>query len=190
MDGEQPANVTARLAANAANAAGRGLIVRFDERFPLPRIAAMDDHLVFEVQRLYPQIYLACHVDHVRTTSTSFSLSSHDSSILAHLDVGGGMSPGDLAGHLGVVPSTLSASLARLEQLGYIVSTPRADDKRKRDLALTPCGAQAMASTSVLDTQRVRQLLESMTPTDREAGIRGLALLGAAARRINRESGK
>ena len=52
----------------------------------------MRDKAVLEIQRLYPQIYLACHVDHVRASSTEWRLSSRDSSILAHLDTATGMS--------------------------------------------------------------------------------------------------
>ncbi|HKO57432.1 MAG TPA: winged helix DNA-binding protein, partial [Thermoanaerobaculia bacterium] len=110
---------------------------------------------VVEIQRHYPQVYLACHVDHVRATSTAWQLSSKDASILAHLDRDVPMSPRQLAAHLGVVASTLSAALLRLARLGYLTSTPRADDRRQRELRLTDRGAEAMASTSVLDAARV-----------------------------------
>ena len=46
----------------------------------------MNDDDVFEVQRLYPQIYIACHTDHVRAVSTKWRISSQDASILVHLD--------------------------------------------------------------------------------------------------------
>jgi DNA-binding MarR family transcriptional regulator len=74
----------------------------------------MRSEAVFEIQRLFPQIYLACHVDHVRAASTAWDLSSHDSSILVHLDREKPISPRDLAKHLGVAASTLSAAIARL----------------------------------------------------------------------------
>jgi DNA-binding MarR family transcriptional regulator len=142
----------------------------------------MDDALVFEVQRLYPQIYLACHVDHVRATSTEWQLSSRDSSILAHLDVIDALTPRALAAHLGVAASTLSAALTRLAKLGYLTNIAAPNDKRRRELRLTTRGAGAMASTSVLDAARVRALLESLTEEERRDAIRGLALLGRGAR--------
>jgi hypothetical protein len=83
----------------------------------------MDNDQVLELQRLYPQIYLACHVDHVRSASS-----------------------------------------------------------------LTRRGAEAMASTSVLDAARVRKMLESLSPEDRAAAMRGLALLGIAARRMSQQA--
>lgn len=147
----------------------------------------MVDELVFEVQRLYPHIYLACHVDHVRATSTEWQLSSRDSSILAHLDRDSGMSPRALAAHLGVVPSTLSAAIARLAKLGYLTSSPAAADKRQRELRLTRKGAEAMASTSVLDGERVGALLAQLDDEERRDAIRGLGLLARAARSLKEE---
>src|SRR5882724_7264373 len=144
----------------------------------------MHDTLVFEIQRLYPQIFLACHIDHVRARSTQWSLSSHDASLLAHLSLGAGTSPRSLAGHLGVVPSTLSATLKRLEQLGYIRNIPKTDDRRRRELWLTERGAEAMQTTSVLDATRVGQLLEKLSPSEQEVALRGLELLAQAARAL------
>jgi DNA-binding MarR family transcriptional regulator len=71
----------------------------------------MTDDDVYEVQRWYPQIFVACHTDHVRAVSTKWRVSSQDASILVHLDREFGLSPRALAGHLGVAPSTLSASI-------------------------------------------------------------------------------
>jgi DNA-binding MarR family transcriptional regulator len=144
----------------------------------------MLDELVFEVQRLYPQIYLACHVDHVRAKSTQWRLSSRDSSILSHLDRDRGMSPRDLAQHLDVVPSTLSATIARLVRLGYMTSNATTSDKRERELRLTVKGAQAMASTSVLDAEKVRAVLKKLNQQDRADAIRGLQLFARAAREL------
>lgn len=139
---------------------------------------------VFEVQRLYPMIYIACHKDHVRSSSTKWKLSSHDSSILAHLDTKEGMSPRSLASHLGVVPSTLSAAITRLSKLGYIESEAIVGDRRRKNLRLTPLGAEAMASTSVLDVERVRSMLNRLSAKERKAAIAGLAMLARAAREL------
>lgn len=142
----------------------------------------MDDTSVFEVQRLYPQIYISCHVDHVRARSSQFNLSSQDASILAHLDIENASSPGSLAAHLGVVPSTLSAVLKRLKRLGYIRSIPVKEDKRKREIFLTAQGAEAMASSSVLDEEKVAQMLERLSKAELEIALNGLGLLARAAR--------
>lgn len=148
----------------------------------------MADDDVFEVQRLYPQIYVACHADHVRAASTKWRISSQDASILVHLDRDSGLSPRALAAHLGVKPSTLSAAIARLAELGYLTSTASETDRRKRELRLTARGAEAIASTSVLNAERVRALLNKLKPDERKAAVRGLALLAQAARRLKDKS--
>jgi DNA-binding MarR family transcriptional regulator len=139
---------------------------------------------VSEIQRLFPQIYLACHVDHVRAASTSWDLSSHDASILAHLDRNAPIRPRALAAHLGVAASTLSAAITRLSELGYLTSKPAQSDKRQRELRLTARGSEALASTSVLDGKRVAQLLNQLKPDESAAAVRGLQLLAQAARRM------
>jgi DNA-binding MarR family transcriptional regulator len=149
----------------------------------------MTDDDVFEVQRLYPQIYIACHTDHVRAASTTWRISSQDASILVHLDRDSGLSPRALADHLGVAPSTLSAAIARLSELGYLTSKPNDADRRKRELRLTARGAEAIASTSVLNAERVQALLDKLQPDERKAAVRGLALLARAARKL-KEKGR
>lgn len=144
----------------------------------------MRPETIFEVQRLFPQIYLACHADHVRAASTSWDLSSHDASILAHLDLENAISPRALAAHLNVAASTLSAAIARLSRLGYLTSEPSPSDRRQRELRLTDRGAEAIASTSVLDENRVRELLDRLNAQERAAALRGLQLLAQAARQM------
>ena len=145
----------------------------------------MTDDDVYEVQRLYPQIYVACHTDHVRAVSTKWRISSQDASILVHLDREFGISPRTLAGHLGVKPSTLSAAVARLSKLGYLTSNPNEADRRKREIRLTARGAEAISSASVLNAERVQALLSRLKPDQRKTALRGLALLARAARQLN-----
>ena len=64
-------------------------------------------------------------------------------------------------------------------------STPSKTDRRRRDLRLTPLGAKAMASTSVLDATRVQKLLALLTPEERKAAVNGLTLLAKAARQLD-----
>lgn len=146
----------------------------------------MRDQLVAEIQRLYPQIYLACHVDHVRARSTEWRLSARDSALLAHLDRRSGTSPKALAAHLGVASSTLSATIARLVELGYISNHAAPADKRQRELRLARLGAEAMAATSVLDQARVASLVAKLSPDERKIAAQGLSLLARAARQLKK----
>jgi DNA-binding MarR family transcriptional regulator len=160
--------------------------LRFDELFSLSIILQpMSKDEILEVQRLYPQIYIACHTDHIRAVSTAWRISSQDASILVHLDREAGLSPRRLASHLGVAPSTLSAAIARLSKLGYITATTNENDRRRRELRLTPRGAEAIRSTSVLDAERVRAMLGKLKPKERKEALRGLALLAEAARKLS-----
>ena len=67
------------------------------------------------LQRHFPQIYLACHTDHVRARSTPYRLSAKDSMLLAHLDENEPISASELARHCGVAASTMSAALQHVE---------------------------------------------------------------------------
>ena len=140
------------------------------------------DDEVLEVQRLYPQIYLACHKRHVRAVSTSFRISSQDASLLVHLDHESATAPQSLAAHLGVKPSTLSSAIARLAKLGYLTINTSLKDKRKRELRLTRRGVEAIRSASVLDAERVSKMLERLSQKQKEQALSGLALLAKAAR--------
>ena len=144
----------------------------------------MTDDDVFQVQRLYPQIYLACHNDHIRASSTEWRVSSQDASVLVHLDREVGIRPSALSKHLGVAASTLSATISRLEKLGYLSSSPPANDKRQRELKLTARGAEAISATSVLNADRVRALMKKLTRDERNEVVKGLGLLARAAREI------
>ena len=136
------------------------------------------------VQRLYPQVFLACHARHVRRRSTPFGLTEQESSVLAHLDVRAGMRPRDLAAHLGVAPSTLSATLARLSRLGCVARDRSALDGRAAELRLTPRGVEAMQSTSVLDRARFVDVLARLTAREQTHAVAGLALLARACNQL------
>ena len=146
-------------------------------------------HDVRIVQTCYPQIYLACHTRHVRAASSPHRLSARDSSLLAHLDEKRPIAPSELARHLGVGASTMSAAIKRLVRLGYVEQDRHPDDARRVRLCLSTKGASAMRDASVLDPGRVRRVLARLPPTDRRAALSGLALLARASQQFLREDG-
>jgi DNA-binding MarR family transcriptional regulator len=138
---------------------------------------------VASIQRFYPRIYLACHVDHVRATSNRERLSSRDSSVLSHLERATGERPARLARHLRVRPSSLTPILARLEKLGLVERQRDAGDRRRHLLFLTADGERVLSRTSVLDPQRLRELGRRMSADERRRAAEGLQILADAARR-------
>jgi len=140
--------------------------------------------LTHRLLRHYPQIYLACHVAHTRARTNRFGLTDRDVVLLGHLDEQAPLRAGPLARHLGIGAPALSAQLQRLAKLGYLTRTPAARDRRRLDLLLTPRGAEALATTSILDPNRVNALLLQLSPAQRTSAVDGLALLAMAARRL------
>jgi DNA-binding MarR family transcriptional regulator len=144
----------------------------------------MITRLTQEVLRHYPKIYLACHLEHVRARSNAFRLTDGDVVLLGHLDLTEPMPAGGLARHLGIGSPALSAQLQRLETRGLLSRRPARRDRRQIELRLTALGAEAMATTSILDPGRVTALLVQLKPAERARAVRGLALLAQAARRL------
>jgi MarR family transcriptional regulator, organic hydroperoxide resistance regulator len=139
---------------------------------------------VEEIQRCYPQIYLACHTKHIRASSTPHRLSAKDSSLLVHLSPRQPQTPGDLAAHMGVGASTLSAAIRRLEDLGYLRREKNVRDRRVVALTLTQQGSRAMAATSVLDGTRLAAVVALLTAEERKHAVEGIRLLAEASSRM------
>jgi DNA-binding MarR family transcriptional regulator len=156
-------------------------IVRFDERFFAAHTEKMDNDLL-AVMRAYPQIYLACHIEHRTRGSSASGLTARDSALLAHVEDPDGSSPAALARHLGIAPSTLSAALARLAADGLLVLKTDAGDARRKNVHLTDAGRSALVAESVLDPERLGAVLALLSPVDRRRAVEGLGLLAAAAR--------
>jgi DNA-binding MarR family transcriptional regulator len=142
---------------------------------------------VLAIQQLYPQVFHACHVRHLRRRSNAFRLSESDSAILAHIGPAFATSARDLARHLGIGAPTMSAALQRLEALGYVARGGRTKVSPLRRLELTELGRRALQATSVLDADRLLALLGTLTPRERERAVGGLQLLARGARALARK---
>jgi DNA-binding MarR family transcriptional regulator len=145
----------------------------------------MPPDLVLAVLSAYPQVYHACHRRHFRARSNPSRLSDRDVWILGHLHPTNPMSPGRLAGHMALRPSTVSEAVKRLERLGYLTRRRMPGDGRRLELFLAPKGVEAMKGTSVLDAGRVKRLLDLLPPQMRTQAVEGLSLLADAARTLN-----
>lgn len=141
----------------------------------------MKDHAVRRLLESYPKIFFACHVRHVRDPETRKELSAHQASILDHLDDKEPTNLMTLAQHMGVTASTMSLTVDRLVRSGHVVREKDPADARRVCLRLTPAGLRIKTMEKVLDPELVRDLLARLPAEEREAGLRGLELLAAAA---------
>lgn len=142
------------------------------------------------VERLmaaYPRVYFACHQRHVRDPASGSEVSAHQASILSHLDTAEPTSVSELAGHMGVTVSTMSLSVKRLEEAGYIRRSADPRDGRVVQLRLTEAGDRLRRAQRVLDPGRVAELLARLSPERRRAGLAGLEVLAEAADALVRE---
>jgi len=141
----------------------------------------MESESVRQLLELYPRIYFACHRRHVRDPESKQVLSAHQGSILDHLDERDPVTLQELARHMGVTPSTMSLQIEQLVRKGYVLRERDAHDARRLRLRLSAAGARVREANSVLDTERVRQMLRRLSAEQRAVGIAGLALLAKAA---------
>jgi MarR family transcriptional regulator, organic hydroperoxide resistance regulator len=150
---------------------------------------------VKKLLELYPRIYFACHRRHVRDPRSGGVLSARQGSILDHLDEREAVTVVELARHMGVTASTMSVQVQRLVRTGYVIRERDAEDPRKRNLRLSRSGARIREANSVLDEDRIAEMLERLTPEELEVAMTGLAMLAKAAGEItakvaDREAGE
>ena len=136
---------------------------------------------------LYSQIYFACHTRHVHDPESGTRVSARQASILSHLDSVEPTPLSQLASHMGVTVSTMSIAVDRLVRQGYVVRDRAKSDARVRHVRLTAAGERLRAAQKVLEPRLVRSMLSHLSPADRRDALRGLELLGSAARDQTRE---
>ena len=139
----------------------------------------------FELQRLYPMIYMACHTAH-RADRGVDALTPRESSLLAHLTDSDLRTPAALTAHLGIAPSTLSETMQGLVRRGLVEATRDEDDERKLHYELSGTGRRALQASSVLDEDRVQRLMKRLSPTERARALAALSLIVAATKRPDR----
>ena len=136
---------------------------------------------------LYSQIYFACHTRHVHDPESGTRVSARQASILSHLDSVEPTRLSQLASHMGVTVSTMSIAVDRLVRQGYVVRDRAESDARVRHVRLTTAGERLRAAQKVLEPQLVRAMLSRLSPAERRDALRGLELLGTAAREQTKE---
>jgi DNA-binding MarR family transcriptional regulator len=144
----------------------------------------MTSRAVERVMRAYPQVFFACHVRHLPDPRTRRMLTARQREVLEHLSDVRGMNLRQLAWHTGVTASTMSITIDRLVQRGFVVRAVDAADRRRVELRLTAAGVRIRGAQEVLDAGRVATMLAGLAPHTREAAVRGLEQLAGAAARM------
>jgi DNA-binding MarR family transcriptional regulator len=142
-----------------------------------------------QLMSLYPRIYFACHTRHVVDPKGNRVLSSHQASVLDHLDEIEPTGLLALAAHMGVTASTMSLMIDRLARGGYVIRERDAKDGRRVNLRLTKAGVRIKSEKSVLDPERVKTVLAQLTEEERKEAIHGLELLARASGQAMQQRG-
>lgn len=138
-------------------------------------------NITLQIQMLYPRIYIACHVEHIKRRSSDEQVSARDAAILAHLTEGYFQSPKNLAAHMNIAASTMSEALHHLVSLGFVNFATDENDARQTIFSITQTGRDAIAQSSVLDGKKLEILLATMSKPDQQKVVEGLKLLADAA---------
>jgi DNA-binding MarR family transcriptional regulator len=146
---------------------------------------------VTTVLHAYDRILRACRPRRVADPQGGVEVSAHQGGILSYLDDQDPTMVGELADYMGVTASTMSLTLKRLEQAGYVRRDRDPADRRVTNVRLTEAGVRVRAASTSLDVDRVDGLLRALPPEQRAEALRGLGLLADAADtlvRRNREA--
>ena len=133
------------------------------------------------VLHAYDRILRACRPRRVSDPAGGPQVSAHQAGVLAYLDEEDPTMVGELADYIGVTASTMSLTLKRLQEAGYIRRERDPADRRVMNVRLTEAGARVRAASTSLDLDRVDGLLRGLPPQQRAEALRGLVLLAEAA---------
>lgn len=137
---------------------------------------------VAQILSAYPVLHHALRQRDVKGSGAR--VSAHQATVLAQLGSTEGTTMTELAGLMGVALPTMSLLVDRLAGAGLVRRDRDPDDGRRVLLRLTEAGTRAVRGRSLLDPDRVRTLLATLTPSERTAGVDGLLTLARAAQRV------
>jgi MarR family transcriptional regulator, organic hydroperoxide resistance regulator len=141
----------------------------------------MLDPDVARLLKSYPAIYLACHRRHIRDDERGRLITDSQVSVLAHLHATRPVTLTTLARHLGIGRSAMSIATSKLVRGGYVRRVRAEKDGRALQLTLTAAGVRITEQNSVLDQTLVRELFQTMRPSELAAALHGVELLAQRA---------
>lgn len=109
------------------------------------------------------------------------SLSRHQALVLGHLEAEHPITIGELARQLRVTPATMTLAVDRLVRLRCLRRVRDTSDRRRVLVKITAVGEAMRATFSELDPERVRAVLERLSPADQAATLTACRALARAA---------
>ncbi|MEO0544278.1 MAG: MarR family transcriptional regulator [Pseudomonadota bacterium] len=87
--------------------------------------------------------------------------------IFTLLAVEGAMAPGQLAARLNVKPPTITKTIIRLEEQGYVKRTASPDDKRQISVSLTEAGGEIVSKIHHATHTAEKEILDGLRKKER-----------------------
>ena len=119
----------------------------------------------------------------MRQTRPVGDLTHSQISALQSLDLGGALTPRELAEAERVQPPTLTRIVSRLEEMGLVARTPHPSDGRQVILALSPAGRELLEGYRRSRDEWLAQRLSELGPEDRDTVARAAEILARIARK-------
>lgn len=107
--------------------------------------------------------------------------------ILFRLYHAGGCGVSDIGEHLGVSNAAASQTVDRLVQLGFLERTENPNDRRAKQLRLTLKGQQLIHDSIEVRRHWIEDLIQALSPQEREAIAQGLVILTTVARQLEQK---
>jgi DNA-binding MarR family transcriptional regulator len=93
----------------------------------------------------------------------------------------------EIGDHLGVTNAAASQMVERLVQMGFMERTEDPNDRRAKQLHLTPKGQQLILESIEARRHWMEDLTQALSPQEQEAIIQALVTLTAAAHQLEKE---
>lgn len=122
-------------------------------------MAEPDYELITLIKRLSALMY-----QHIDMLLKPYDLARSQYVVLKHLRERGGLATSELLAKLRVEPATLSGLVDALEAKGLVRRVERLEDKRRKDVRLTPTGRKLLDEVPPLAPEVERILLADVNP--------------------------
>jgi DNA-binding MarR family transcriptional regulator len=119
----------------------------------------------------------------MRQTRPLGDLTFSQISALQSLDLGGALTPRELAEAERVQPPTMTRIVSRLEEMGLVARTPHPSDGRQVILALSAAGRELLEGYRRSRDEWLAQRLAELGPEDRDTVARAAEIFARIARR-------